>query len=52
MISILIIGFGLLVAIPGICLVVYAQDGRHESMGFFVVLGALLIIAGGWLAGF
>lgn len=50
MISILIIGFGLLLAFGASLLVVYSKDGAQESLGGFVVLVALVIVIIGSLA--
>jgi hypothetical protein len=49
-ISILIIGFGLLLASGASLLVVYSKDGAQESLGGFVVLVALIIVIIGSLA--
>lgn len=49
MISILVIGFGLMLAFGSSLLIVYSKDGAQESLGAFVVLVALIIIAFGWL---
>lgn len=50
MISILIIGFGALIALCASLLVVYAKDGAQESLGGVVALISFIIIALGWLA--
>ena len=44
MISILVIGFGLLLAFGASLLVVYSKTGEQESLGSVIVLVALIIV--------
>lgn len=50
MISALIMLFGATLASGAALLVVYAKDGAQESLGGFVVLVSMIIIAGGGIA--
>jgi hypothetical protein len=50
MISLLIIGIGLLLSCCGAVLVVYSKDGSQETLGGALVLISLIIVAIGGLA--
>lgn len=47
MLSILVIGFGLLVASCAAVLIAYANDGAQQSIGWFIMIMAIVVIVGG-----